>query len=78
MFITAVCVFSLQSHEILFFLVRCAHGLQFLEYTRGTNPSISEVASLKMRRSQHAFILVLSLVSASQVLGKHRIGGTYR
>ena len=39
---------------------------------------IAEAASLRMIRSQHALILVLSLVSASQVLGKHRIGGMFR
>ncbi|XP_029188046.2 uncharacterized protein LOC114955386 isoform X2 [Acropora millepora] len=38
--------------------------LQFLEYTR-------EQASLKMIRSQHVLILLLGLLCASQVLGKH-------
>ena len=53
-------------------------GLQFLEYSRGTNPFIAKAASLKMIRSQHVLILILSLVSASQVLGKHHTKGTYR
>ena len=61
-----------------FFLFSSLRGLQFLEYTRGTNPFKAEAASPKMIRSQHILILMLSLVSASQVLGKHLIKGTYR
>ena len=77
MFITAVYVF-VPYKGVKYFFRSSLCGLQFLEYTGGTNPFIAEADSLKMIRSHHVLILMLSLVSASRLLGKHLIKGRYR